>query len=601
MARTSTKRATLAVASLMLSMIFTGIPARAAGPDTPGWIAQAGNGSGATSPVTSGLDIGQVLYSPSTFAVNPGPTAHGLGRYMAWGTKTVGTQRTLYVQSSNNGLKWTAPIEARIKDPSGFDAPFLLNPVGGFAVINTQFVDATFKIFYRATDYDGTQVFSFGTAYSPNGVEWFQDGGLAQDATNTIVGGAGFKQRLVGVNSVIYRQTPATTADTTAKCNSNAAATPYDCSYVMHYTTEDSAGKRYGAIARSSTGVTFSGTNTPTLSPSGTGGWDDHRVEDLTVQKISSGFRGLYAGSQNGGRKSIGWATSTNGITFTRALPGQASTPATTFDSVGGGSLTKAQFITVPKVEHSHIYTSRSVGASNDLWLGFTSEAPTTAPHIMLSKPEDSAISGPKVAVEIYAGDTLGTLPGLDVTTLSVKFDGIEVDGRTMEASLVGQFWGPGKKIVAAATLSGGSHTLDVSVTDLEGNTSTASRTFSVDAAAPGTTLTSSPTDVEIGVVDSPGTYRATVIDPVGGTGIDYVTAVVTNPLGLVKRYRTQAAYGWQIAKNSASNWNVTWIAPTLDAHFAVPGTYTVSILGTDLGGNAERSAPANTTQVLVL
>jgi hypothetical protein len=597
MAPTS-KRAILAVATLTLGMTLASMPAQASAPDTPGWIAQAGNGSGSTSPVTSGLDIGQVLYSPSRFAVNPGPTPHGLGKYMAWGTRTVGTARTLYVQSSDNGLNWSAPIEARLKDPNGVDAPFLLNPVGGFAVINTHYVDHTFKIFYRATDYDGTPVYSFGTAWSPNGVEWFEDAGLAQDATNTIVGGTGFKQKLVGVNSVIFNQTPS--ANSTALCNGSSAA-PYNCAYVMHYTTEDAAGKRYSAIGRSHTGITWSGTNAPTLSPATAGNWDDHRVENMTVQRVGTSYRALYSGSQSGGRQSIGWATSTNGITFTRTLPGQATTPASTFDSVGGGNLVKAQFITVANVPHSHVYTSRTAGSTTDLWLGFTSPAPTNAPHVIIGKPDDAAVTGPKVAIEIYAGDTLGTNVGLDLGALSVKLDGIEVDGRVAENTLVGQFRGPGKKIVATATLSGGSHTLDVTIKDFDGDTTTVSRTFSVDAAAPVTNITSAPTGIEIGLVDSPGTYRANVIDPVGGLGIDYVTAVVTNPLGQTKRYGTQAAYGWQITKTNASNWTVAWVAPTLDPHFAVPGTYKVSLLGTDLGGNAEAPSAANTRMVTVI
>lgn len=587
----------------MLGALASSVPgAQAHGPDTSGWVEQAGNGRSESKPTISNMEIGAVLYDARRFMngplVNPQvpsqPTTH-----IAFGTRpTAGGKQLFLLRGGNDGLSWGAPIATTLRDPDGQDIPFVIGDPGSFDVEYLPgFINIVYRIWYTEPGAAGTTAASILIAGSMDGILWTLDGAIAESAAGSVVGGTGFKSRVIGPSDVHYLKSSATAA----ACGAN----PWDCATVMVYTTADPSGKQYASLAWStSSGATFTGLAAPILSPGGSGAWDDSADMNLTVEKLNSTTYGaLYSGKQTGGASSIGWATSANGVAFTKSATNPA-TPGSLFDAAatpsGTGSLVKAQFLKDGSSEHTRVYTSRTVGGVGHSYVGATAPAPGTAPHVRVSSPAEGDIIGPKVPVTIFAGDTLGTPPGLDMSTLSVTIDGIGGLALTSEDTIVGQYKLPGKKIVSASTLADGPHTLVASIKDVEGNATTVTVNFNVDGQAPNSTITSSPAGPEIGFPDSIGKFAATVTDA-GGTGIEFVSAVVTNPLGQVKAWTTHAPSGWQVTKGGPNIWTVVWIAPTYDPHFAAPGEYFVSIQGTDGGGLREKQDVANTASVLVI
>lgn len=597
MARPTSKRPALLLTALALSAIFAGLPAVAHGPDTAGWIEQAGNGSGDSKPVIPNLEVGSVLYSAAKFPV--GTAANNLGyKYLAFGTRPTAGGKQLFMTRSNNGVTWDTPSAAVVRDPDGQNIPLIIGDPGSFDVVHLGYINFAFRIWYTEPGAAGTTATSILIADSNDGLTWVLDGGALESSAGSLVGGTGFKSKIIGPSDVHFFLN----GSTSTTCG---AVNPWNCTAVMLYTTADPSGNQYVSMAWSpDDGITFTGRSTPILSPGTAGAWDDKAVSNATVQAVSaSNYRLLYAGNQTGGPASIGTAAGTNGVTFTKGATDPA-TPASLLSAatpVASGSLIKAQYLADASSEHTRVYTTRVAGAAAANYLGATAPAPGTAPHIRVASPEIGAVLGPKVPISIYVGDTLGAMPGLNLQTLTVTIDGVGGLGLTTEDTIVGQFKLVGKKISGLASLADGPHTLVASVADLDGEITTVTVNFTVDALAPNSTITLAPTGTEIGLVDSPGKFAATVIDPAGGTGIDYVTAQVTNPLGQIKRYTTHAPYGWLVTKVNASHWNVVWTAPTLDPHFAVPGDYLVSILGTDKAGNVEKADTANSAQVFVL
>lgn len=609
MARTSSKRAALLVASLMLGAIAGSLPgAQAHGPDSAGWVEQAGDGKGASKPVLSNLEVGTVLYSANQFTVNhpfAGPAQRGFAKYMAWGTRPAGTGAQVFVVGSGaDGISWGTPRAATIQDPQGTNVPFIIDQIGNPVVAATTYYDAPFIMFYRALGESSTTPAAIHYAQSANGIEWTLDVPLANGVGTPIVQAGGFKEKIIAPADLIFSAS-GTTSNATCDLATTAA---YACRYTLLYTTEDAAGKRYTALARTggqigvpANTMSASGWATPALSPGLAGAWDDQAAENISVEQVGTAYRALYSGKKAGGTASLGWATSPDGVTWTTAATNPA-TPASLFGAAtpSGGSLTKGQFISDASSEHQRVYISRTVGTSADMFLAATAPAPGIGPHVRISSPTSGAVIGPQVPITVYAGDTLGATPGLAMGTLSVTIDGIGGLGVTSDDTIVEQFKYAGKKIMALPTLADGAHTLLVSVKDLDGNQTSVSVNFNVDGQAPNTTITLAPAGPEIGFPDSIGKFGGTVTDA-GGTGIKYVSAVVRNPLGQVKTYTTLAAFGWQVTKVSANQWNVIWVAPVLDPHFAVPGDYVVSLLGTDGGGLHEVGDIANTASVLVI
>jgi predicted GH43/DUF377 family glycosyl hydrolase len=90
--------------------------------------------------------------------------------------------------------------------------------------------------------------------------------------------------------------------------------------YKMWYTGTAEAGTMAIGYATSTDGVTWtkSGSN-PVLSVGGSGAWDEYEVGRPTVIKDGSAYKMWYTGASNTWVYTIGYATSTDGITWTKS------------------------------------------------------------------------------------------------------------------------------------------------------------------------------------------------------------------------------------------------------------------------------------------
>jgi predicted GH43/DUF377 family glycosyl hydrolase len=103
--------------------------------------------------------------------------------------------------------------------------------------------------------------------------------------------------------------------------------------YKMWYTGRDAAGKNRIGYATSPDGITWSKhAGNPVLDLDGPGAWDALRVQEPTVVKDAGGYRMWYTGVDGGWNYAIGYATSSDGVVWTKhagnpVLPG-APAPA---------------------------------------------------------------------------------------------------------------------------------------------------------------------------------------------------------------------------------------------------------------------------------
>jgi hypothetical protein len=159
--------------------------------------------------------------------------------------------------------------------------------------------------------------------------------------------------------------------------------------------------------------------------------------------------------------------------------------------------------------------------------------------------------------------------------------------------------------------LADGAHTLVVSATDRDNNVTTATSTFQIHTSAPVTTLTSAPTGMQTKLpIDSLGRFTGTTISGNGqadgptatGAHLKYLKAVVTTPLGQTVVYQfAPSPSNNTITVATSRNWSFGWVAPVDDPRLAVPGNYTVSIVGVDATNNTESATTANTATFMVV
>lgn len=623
----ASKRAAVAVALATLSAIAGGMPGARAnhGSDAAGWIEQAGNGNGGSTPLLSNFSLGTVLFHPMRFPVRACETnvasctqRPGFAKFAAWGTITTEDDTVLaYVKGGDDGLSWQAPSPAQLRDSAtGEDVPFVMNGDNGhFDVVYTGEDTGGFRIYYLTPKPEGETgtveaytINRFHTAQSHDGINWFNDRELTQ-------GGAGSEVVLgsrasYGPTDVIFQAAP------TGACTT---ATPWSCKYVMIYDRVDVNAEQLG-IAGSADGTLFNGSPTPLLTVGAPGEWDDDAATEGHVRKVGSSYQLTYAGGPapdtacNGGNQgcwSIGVATSGDGLTFTKA----ANNPATPHALLEGfrtdGPVTVRNPQAVADASgsgHAKIYfTVVGNTGTRDTYLASTAPAPacgttsgpcTYPPAVRLGSPVGGA-STRNVPLSLYLSDSLGTAVGIDVPSITVTLDGAALPSYTIDRSLVTATTTPAYKVASSLSLAEGAHTIAVAVKDLDGNLTTKTFSFFVDTTAPQTILSGRPASPQIGFPDSIGTYSGVSTD--AGFGLAKVRAVFTDPLGRKTTFDSTQKDRWILTKTSANEWAWRFVAPSMDPFFVVPGNYTVSILGVDAAGANEAPNSANTMQVQVV
>lgn len=509
-ARTSRGVALLAA---LAALVASGLSATGAGADhsvAPNddrqWIAQGDPGSGTTQipeqaglPVLEDMNVQTVLFNPERFTYQNGFARPGFGRYVAWGLvrvqppelNTVVSQ--LAISHSENGLTWTEPRPATIRDPKCDpdpgcpDIPFILNEPGGFfdvvftnTPVSEDFPFSQFQIFYRpwnADIFDADEVIH--VAWSDDGQSFYGDRSIGQNAAEPVTTGsccASFKSASYGPTDVIY-QPNASSSSSCATADPDGSGpltpTPWNCRLVMIYDATDGAKQQVGIASapdilppytQSFTAYEFRGHAEPLLANGPAGAWDDDaatlakvRIRPGATSPLSSSrlYDLYYAGGQapdgacfagQQGCWSLGTAISSgSGLSFVKT-GGNPVTPHELLEVFGPDD---PHTLLAPSVledagqdgnggrGHARIYYTRATNGvggnldsvSRDMFLAYTEPAPTQAPRIRIASPVGPFRNRPDVPLEFYMTDTLGTNIGVDLNTLVVKMDGTELPG----------------------------------------------------------------------------------------------------------------------------------------------------------------------------
>ena len=254
-----------------------------------------------------------VLYDASRFS------SHGTSYYykMWYGD---GEGRLVAVTYSNDGLTWTAPVQTTGIPQDGYHAQVIYIP-GGFSENGGTYY---YKIWYWNAAAVLSSIDAIRTADSSDGVNWANDKPLTQDATAKLVTGTSpdWNWGSYGPVSILYNPTA-----------SNSGSNPFDYSYAMYYDATTGAGEVIG-LGYSADGTHFYRCgNDPVLGAGPVGAWDGPHPSNPasaydtagTVIKGGDGtWRMWYSAWQYVGSPGvstnygIGYATSTDGITWTR-------------------------------------------------------------------------------------------------------------------------------------------------------------------------------------------------------------------------------------------------------------------------------------------
>lgn len=596
------------------------------------YLQQAGN-SGRPGSIISDFGMTATLFNNARFPVCTSgscvqrPT---FPKYLGFGVINAEIDSTSFlrvamVKGSDDGLRWGEPEPAVLQKPSG-DVPFLLGSTAthfdvmynGTPTASGNAPNYPFSIYYKlAPVATGSSISGIHVADSEDGITWVNDRPLTQDAALPLVGGTG-TAFTYGPTDITFQPT----ASSAANCAGAAGLTPWNCRYVMLYDRYDGSTNRLG-IAGSGDGTNFAAYPGPILSPTAAT-WDQSFVGFGSVRiRVVGGVKQyamFYAGSNGAGScaggqwgcLSLGSATSSDGLNWTKS-PGNPMTPRTLPNAIGDAAnndtlLNPEAVDDASGTGHSKVfftaYPDVAFPRPMYTYLAETGPAPAAGPTVTVASPKPGFRTSSATPVEIYVTDTLGTLIGEDLTTLTMTMDGAPVGGATLEKTTITSYRYVATKISVpgeSMRLADGTHTFVVSIADLDGNVTTVTNTFRLDTTAPTTVLGVVPAGPAVGFPTSIGTFHATTSDNAGGIGLARVRATVTNPVGLVKVFESNAPSGFNITKVSAQTWNWNWVAPVLDPHFALPGEYRVTLSGVDLGGAAEKASAANTATLLVV
>ncbi len=253
-----------------------------------------------------------VLYDASRFS------SHGASYYykMWYGD---GEGHLVAVTYSNDGISWTAPVQTAGILSNGYHAQVIYVP-GGFSDGGSTYY---YRIWYWDANADLYSINAIRTADSGDGVNWEKDKPLTQDATAQIItGGPDWNRGSYGPVSVLYNATA-----------TNTGTNPFDYTYAMYYDATTGGAEVMG-LGYSADGTHFyrygSG---PVLGVGANGAWDGpspalpNSWYDTagTVIKGNDGIWRMWysawqyvGGPGLFGNYGIGYATSTDGINWTR-------------------------------------------------------------------------------------------------------------------------------------------------------------------------------------------------------------------------------------------------------------------------------------------
>jgi hypothetical protein len=220
------------------------------------------------------------------------------GAYKMWFDASAGIQ----MATSTNGVNWTTSGTA-----SGLTSPrhTLVEKIGES---------------YRMWYWNSAQIYSIGamrTATSADGLTWTGDQPLTQVGTS-VINTTGWNRGTYGPADVIYN---AAGSDTIV--NPTSEATVWANKYVMYYDGTTGGAESLG-LAVSNDGVNWQGYNggsAAVFAGTGvTGDWDmDYASRGTIIKESADAYHLWYSGGAGAVDHGIGYASSTDGINWTRA------------------------------------------------------------------------------------------------------------------------------------------------------------------------------------------------------------------------------------------------------------------------------------------
>lgn len=243
-----------------------------------------------------------VLYDPDRFS------GHGASCcYKMWygGYDGVGTHKEAVVYS-DDGVTWSGPVEMQGIETDGYHAKVLYIP-GGYGAG---------PYYYKIWYWDPTylyQIEAMRTADSTDGVNWVNDQALTEDAAYPLVSGVAgtdWKRGTYGPVAMLYNASAA-----------NTGGDPFDYTFSMYYDAT-TGGMEVIGLAYSADGKNWTRYgNDPVLDHGDPGDWDSDYVTNGTViPDLGGEWHMWYSGSgpAGGGNEGVGYATSPDGINWTR-------------------------------------------------------------------------------------------------------------------------------------------------------------------------------------------------------------------------------------------------------------------------------------------
>jgi predicted GH43/DUF377 family glycosyl hydrolase len=240
---------------------------------------------------------GNPVFNPTERAYYPSIIFSGSTYYM-WYDNGSGTSYT----TSPDGINWNVGI-----------------PVIGLTNARhalVKWVGTEYRVWYWDSAMMNYSINDFRTAVSPDGITWNSDSVISQVNTTVITGNAGYDWNAgsYGPCDVFYNPAGSGTIITPV-----VAATVWQNKFVMYYNGTTGGLEDIG-IAVSADGINWRGYNdglAPVIAHSGSG-WDSDYVSACTVLKIDGVYHMWYSGGNVTSHEGIGYAQSTDGITWTK-------------------------------------------------------------------------------------------------------------------------------------------------------------------------------------------------------------------------------------------------------------------------------------------
>jgi len=220
----------------------------------------------------------------------------GANDYRMWyQSNSTPSNSTIAYATSSDGLSWTLATNA----VSGLISNNAGHP-------HVEFADNKFRIWYWNTVSPYTNS-AMHYAESVDGITWTNDTAITG---NLITSASGqWNSGSYGAMDVIVNDTP-----------TNIGTNPFDYQYAMYYDAT-SGGYEQIALGYSADGIAWTLFGTGPVLPKGSvGSWDAGYATVGTVIKTGTTWEMWYSGGVSASNEGIGYATSIDGITWTKSL-----------------------------------------------------------------------------------------------------------------------------------------------------------------------------------------------------------------------------------------------------------------------------------------